>query len=170
MLSILDYGARAQERFGRNTDKLANGGTYTQTYAVSSSDIEAKASDMTLDLGKYGLEYKGSTVVYLSEITLRHYYKIIDADKFAQYSAGVTMNGKTVEYGSRDGMIYFDAAGIEAYNTGVLQKLKIGTTTYEYSVLDFLKKLFDTDNQSAVELGKANYRYYVAAQDYFNVN
>ena len=50
------------------------------------------------------------------------------------------------------------------------QHLKIGTTTYEYSVLDFLKKLFDTDNQSAVELGKANYRYYVAAQDYFNVN
>ena len=165
-LAMLDYGARAQIRFDRDTDNLANGGEYT--YNNSELTWDSNASDMTANLENYGLTYVGSTVIYLSKTALRHYYKIIDANLFAQYAEGVTMDGSPIEYGERNGMIYFEVPEVLTYELDVQHALKIGENTYNYSVTDYLSKLVETSsNETAIELAKATYRYHLKAKELF---
>ena len=170
--TMLDYGARAQIRFDRNTDVLANGGTYfydDTTSPVNAEEIDAPSSDMRLNLSDYGLSYVGSTIVYLSATTLRHYYKIEDSETFGAYSDSIYLDGVKAEYSSRDGMIYFEFTNIEAFNLDKQHTITIGSTSYSYSALSYIKKLISSSNpESYIELGKATVRYHNAAKSYFN--
>ena len=74
---MLDYGARAQLRFDRNTELLANGGEYVYNGHVDSDEI-------------------ASTVVFLTKTSIRHYYKITDAEKFNAVKDNITFDGEKV--------------------------------------------------------------------------
>ena len=163
--SMLDYGTRAQVRFDRDTENLANGGNYFFNNEVS---IDSNASDMTANLDKYGLTYVGSTVIYLSKTALRHYYKVTDPTLFAKVSESITMDGSPIQYGERGGMIYFEVPEIAAYELDVQHTLTIGTNSYSYSATDYFSKLVaSTQNDNAKELAKAAYRYNLKAKAYF---
>ena len=167
--AMLDYGTRAQIAFDRTQSGLANGGTYYQTYNVNASDISGVEDDMREKLSDYGLEYVGSTIVYLTKSTLRHYYKVSDADTFNNYKDSITMDGAAVSFSKNGEMIYCDVKNIGAYELDTVHTLKIGDTDYDYSVLTYLKKSIASDKTSdnTKELCKATYRYYVAAKAYF---
>ena len=163
--SMLDYGTRAQIRFDRDTENLANGGNYFFNNGVS---IDSNASDMTANLDKYGLTYVGSTVIYLSKTALRHCYKVTDPTLFAKVSESITMDGSPIQYGERGGMIYFEVPEIAAYELDVQHTLTIGTNSYSYSATDYFSKLVaSTQNDNAKELAKAAYRYNLKAKAYF---
>ena len=104
--TMLDYGAKAQLRFDRDINNPANGGTDFYTDPVT---IVNHSDDMTAELEKCGLSYVGSSVIYLSQTTLRHYYRITEPDRFTQeVRDGITFDGMAAAYGERNGMIYFD--------------------------------------------------------------
>ncbi|WP_405345994.1 hypothetical protein, partial [Ruminococcus sp.] len=88
--AMLDYGSKAQLTFDRNTDALANGGTDYFTDTVNASDIASTMSNMTENLSSYGLEYTGTTIVYLTETSIRHYYTITDQDTFDLVKDNIT--------------------------------------------------------------------------------
>lgn len=167
--AMLDYGTRAQIAFDRTQPGLANGGTYYLTYNVNASDISGVEDDMREKLSDYGLEYVGSTIVYLTKSTLRHYYKVSDADTFNNYKESITMDGAAVSFSKNGDMIYCDVKNIGAYELDTVHTLKIGDTDYDYSVLTYLKKSIASEKTSdnTKELCKATYRYYVAAKAYF---
>ena len=162
---MLDYGTRAQLRFDRNTNALANGNDW---YKETDVKLNETIDDMTADLSDYGLTYVGSTVIYLSKMTLRHYYTVSESETFSQYADSVTMDGAAAQYGERDGMIFFEKTNIAAADLDTHYQLKIGSNEYNYSVLNYVQKLLSSSqNEAAKELGKATVRYNEAANSYF---
>ena len=168
--TMLDYGAKAQLRFERNTDYLANDGEDFFSDEVTLTD---QSSDMNEHLGDVGLEYMGTSVVYLSGTTLRHYYKIVDPDKFTdQVKNSVTFNGEAVKYGEKDGLIYFDKKNIAAPELDVQYVISIGGHGYHYSALDYSALSYNADEKPysesiAKQLAASVYRYNQAANVYF---
>ena len=95
--TMLDYGAKAQKHFDRDKNNPANGGVDFYTDPVTIAD---NSCVMTAELEKCGLTYVGSSVIYLSQTTLRHYYRITEPDKFTrQVRDGITFDGKAASYG-----------------------------------------------------------------------
>ena len=169
VLTMLDYGSRAQLAFDRDTGHLADGGISMFMNDVTADLIDSKASDMTEDLDEYGLEYVGSTVVYLSQTTLRHYYTVTDRTLFNAVKDEITLNGEKAVYKTKSGQIFFELKNISAKNLSTQYVLKIGDTEYRYSVLDYVKAGLDSTGASRLtkELVAATYRYNRAATAYF---
>ena len=170
--AMFDYGTRAQERFEVDQDTLVNGGEYTFTDAVTPDMIPVTKGDMEKNLSDYGLKYKGSSVVLLTNITIRHYYQIEDQTKFDAVKDSVTFNGSPVTYTVKDGEIYFELENISARNLDKVYTLNIGGTEYTYSVFDYarsvLSKTGSDANVKTQELVTAMYHYNQKAKAYFS--
>lgn len=167
--TMLDYGAKAQMQFNRDTDNLVNEGLDYKTPKVTADMITTSPTDMTGGLDAYGLEYKGSTIVYLTKTSIRHYYKITDSEKFNEVKNGITFNGKPVEPVEKNGQIFFELQDVPAEQLDIQFALHIGTDDYSYAVLDYV---YDCLNASGVpyttkQLVYATYWYNQAAKAYF---
>lgn len=166
--AMLDYGTRAQIKFNCDADHPANGGNYTFTEPVNPAGITSTMSDMTANLSNYGLEYTGSTVVLLTETSIRHYYKIIDSDKFEAVKDNITFNEAKVGYTVKGGEIYFELKNISAPDIDTPYTLHIGDNDYHYAVTDYIKSyLTNGKNNETKALAAAMYYYNQAANDYF---
>ncbi len=124
---------------------------------------------MKAGLESWGLEYKGSSIVYLSETSIRHYYDVINRDLFNAVKDNIEFSGEKVGYTDKDGLIYFELKNISAADLDKLYTLKIGENMYEYSVLDYVKACMNSDSVSTdmKALAKATYYYNQAAKNYF---
>ena len=169
VLAMLDYGARAQLRFDRNTELLANGGEYVYNGHVDSDEIASAASDMTENLSEYGLTYTGSTVVFLTKTSIRHYYKITDAEKFNAVKDNITFDGEKVSYTKKGKEIYFEKNDVAAANLDKPYVLCIGDNEYQYAVTDYMKKALENPDTNPLtrDLLDATYYYNIAADAYF---
>ena len=176
--SMLDYGAKAQIQFGREENNLADkkfvtddqdSPYYYNPANADLSNISTGAGDMKAGLESWGLEYKGSSIVYLSETSIRHYYDVINRDLFNAVKDNIEFSGEKVGYTDKDGLIYFELKNISAADLDKLYTLKIGENMYEYSVLDYVKACMNSDSVSTdmKALAKATYYYNQAAKNYF---
>ena len=148
---------------------MANGGTDFYTDADDPFTVTTTPSDMTAGLEQYGLTHNGTSVIFLTETTLRHYYKITDPELFNSVKDSVKINGKAAAYGEANNEIYYDIPNIAAKNLDVQQVLTIGNTDYKYSVMDYANRLIEkSSNNKAKELARAAYRYNQAAKAYFS--
>lgn len=169
---MLDYGAKAQAVFNIIPNDLANKDVTDYTMSnVTASDVQAAinaepansgktASDMALGTSDYGLEYEKSTVVYLTKSTLRHYYSISDQGKYDKVKA--QFNERKLPY------VYIEYSDIAAADLDKLQTFTIGTRTYYYSALDYVKNVLGSKSPDAnKKLAMAMYWYNQAANAYF---
>ena len=174
--TMLDYGAKAQEQFGVNTDNLANFGIDYTMKNVDAADVPTnKDSFGGTDFSAYGLKYYGTTVVYLSETTIRHYFTVTDADKFAAIKDSVTFDKvgandpKAAVYGEKNNLVYFGYTDIGAADLDTAYALNIGELSLKFTALDY-SKLVLASNMSDNEknLAMATYWYNMAANTYFD--
>lgn len=167
--AMLDYGAKAQIRFDRKTDDLANKDVEGYSMVTIDKDtIPTKKDDMTAGLADLGLEYYGTSIVYLSETTIRHYYTIKDRSKLADVIAAAEDSGFV--YSERSGFACFDKKNISARNLSTAYSIKLSSSnSYRYSVLDYSKLVL---TGSTVErernLAMATYWYNQYAHAYFD--
>ena len=172
VVKMLDYGAKSQLKFDTNLDSLANANLTSYTMeSIEVSEMVSKtnsntAPDMVKNLSNYGLSYEGTSLLYLSDTTLRHYYKIVDNTKFNAVKD--SLNYKT----KNDDMIYFDFANIAPNKLGEKKILTIGSNEYSFSALDYLQTVLSVYNNHEgltpkdADLAIATYHYYCAAYVY----
>jgi hypothetical protein len=171
--TMLYYGARAQVKFDRDKENLADSGIGYNPAPVTAETIgDTDADEMGENLQEYGLEYTGSTVVYLSETTLRHYYKIVDQAKFDQVKDNITFGGnEPIGYTKKNGQIFFEKKNIAAADLDTMYTITIGNSAYQFSVLDYVKACLveaSTVSDDMKTLAAATYLYNQAANAYFN--
>ena len=165
--TMLSFGARAQEQFGVNTDDPADKDTGYTPAVVDADSIQVTDTDMTENLSSYGLTYAGSTLLCLTEASIRHYYKITDQNAFD--ANRVTINGSPVEYTEKNGEIYYEIKGIPAADLDTDYTLKIGTDEYAYSVMNYVKRALASDkaDDQVKAIATSLYHYNQAADVYF---
>jgi len=174
--TMLDYGAKAQEQFGVNTDNLANFGIDYTMENVDADDVPTnKDSFSGTDFSEYGLKYYGTTVVYLSETTIRHYFTVTDADKFAAIKDSVTFDKvgandpKAAVYGEKNNLVYFGYTDIGAADLDTAYALNIGELSLKFTALDYSKLVLGSNmSETEKNLAMATYWYGMAAKTYFD--
>lgn len=172
--TMLDYGTKAQVVFDRDIEHLANEGTdyfNDESYPISTDMITVTEENMDMDLSAYGLRYKGSTVVYLSETSIRHYYYVDDWDSFNKIKDSITFDGVAVTYTEKDDAIYFEKKGVSASNLDTPYTMTFKDKSCKYAVNDYIKHCLESDKVSdnTKALVRATYRYNVAANAFFEV-
>lgn len=174
---MLNYGAKAQIVFDRLDAPLANVDVknYTPDSGVTETSFDAAVSAEAKNAGKeksnmrsgtsdFGLTYRGSSVVFLTKTSLRHYYTI---NNQASYATTYTANSESKTFAEKDPFIYSEFTDIPAKELDVLQEMTVGSHTYYFSVLDYAKAMFKDGNQDEHNLGLATYLYNRAANAYF---
>ncbi len=174
--TMLDYGAKAQNKFKVNTDKLANEGIDYTMQPITASAIPSQMDNFQkANLAQYGLKYYGTSIVFLSKSTLRHYFQVTNADKFNEIKDSITFDEKDAtapkqaKIGEKSGLVYFDMVNISADNIGTPYALTIGNTSLKYAVLDYLRTMIASKSFSKTDkdLATATYWYNQAANTFF---
>ncbi|MBQ3329794.1 MAG: leucine-rich repeat domain-containing protein [Ruminococcus sp.] len=170
---MLDYGAKAQAAFGVMTDDLANKNfsSLGVSYQMQNVTIEmmdkatAPKSDMRAGVNDLGLTYVGSSVVFLSKSSLRHYYTIADQDTFDTVKSTV---GSNFIYHEKDHGIYYEHADIPASKLDETQVFTIGGKTYGFSVLNYCRSVLNSNvPREDKNLAGATYWYNASAKSFF---
>ena len=173
--AMLDFGTKAQTVFGIATNSPANAGVdysmadvsaETIETAISAANGEQSQSDMKEGTADFYSEYKGSTIMFLTKTTLRHYYIASDQELFntkRSSAVGFTFNDSKAPY------MMFEKSNIPAKELDTLQEFTIDGKTYNYSVLDYSKNVLRNPNadQANKNLAKATYWYNYYANLYF---
>lgn len=170
---MLDYGAKAQAAFGVMTDDLANknfsslGVNYRmQNVTIEMMDAATDPkSDMRAGVSDLGLTYVGSSVVFLSKSSLRHYYTIDDQDTFNSVKDSV---GSNFTYHEKEPGIYFEHTDIPASKLDETQEFTIGGKTYGFSVLNYCRSVLNSSvPREDKNLAGATYWYNASANSFF---
>ena len=169
VLNMLSFGSRAQTAFEVNLDTLADKDSGYTPEVVRAEDIDVADADMTDGLDNYGLSYAGSTLVCLTETTIRHYYRVTDQSKFDAVSNNIFIEGKSASAVEKNGSIYFEINNIPAADLDKDYTLKIGSNEYKYSALNYIKTALPSDKveDDVKNLIQVLYLYNLAANAFF---
>ena len=176
---LLNYGSRAQVYFNYNYDNndenLAN---YVLSPLLMDTYEEVEASDLAQytysEAGTMkNMTYFGTTLSFLSEITMRHYFKLSSGDiKNHTFKIGNTT--LTPQFDSAHNAYYVDITGISAKDLDTEYALTVdGTYTLTYSALDYCNAVVTAEKTATSEkvkiksknLVKALYKYWQAAEN-----
>ena len=169
ILNMLSFGSRAQTAFAVNLDTLADKDSGYTPEPVRAEDIPVTDANMTEGLDNYGLSYVGSTLVCLTETTIRHYYKVTDQNKFDAVKNNIFIEGKPASAVEKNGSIYFEINNIPAADLDRDYTLKIGNNEYQYSAFNYIKTALPSNKveDNVKKLIQVLYRYNQAANAFF---
>jgi hypothetical protein len=123
-------------------------------------------STMTTNTDKFGCQYVGSTVVFLTKTSLRHYYTV---DNQTDYNNNKNSTGIFVLHEEKAPYMYFELSDIPAKEMDELQLFSIANQKYYYSALDYSKNILRNSNADTAtkNLAKATYWYNYYANIYY---
>ena len=174
MICMLDYGAKAQLAFDRKTGDLANNifSTYGVTYSMETLTAEQIGeyteanTPMKTSGSSVGLKFSGSSVVYLSKTSIRHYYTVTDSSLFTEEVINADHGGFT--YHTKDHGLYFELSDIPASKLDEPQVFRLGGEDYSFSALNYSQMVLDSSlPQADKDLAIATVWYNQAAKRYF---
>ena len=181
---MLNYGAKSQVVFDRveQSSPPANSGIngYEMSYDFGQGKTFAEAvnaavaaeadnngntkTDMSEGTDAFGLNYLGSSQVFLTTSTLRHYYTV--SNQAAYDSAKNNNPGLFVE--SKPPFVFVDFTVIPSDKLDLLKEFTVAGHTYRFSVLDYAAAMYNAGDENERALAVATYWYNHAANEFFS--
>jgi len=171
--TMLDYGAKAQDAFGRTDVAYANAGINYTMQSVTGDMINSAiydangryADDMSVKSGNIGAYAYTPSLIFLSGCTLRQYFIGFIGQGLNGNFDGTKSAGEYTAY-------YVDKTNIAAAELDTLQEFNVGGVTFSYSALDYVRAIVCNYDESdpGYKLAAATYWYNQAANAYFANN
>ena len=170
--AMLNYGAQAQIVFKDDladaSVELANSYVGENDYeSVTADDIAAKINDSASDMSKVasdlGAKYYGSSLVYLSECSLRVYFTP------TTYPGTIPNSDKYINKNNSNYYYYVEVKDIPAPELDDQQEFDVGGYKFYMSALDYAKLVVGSNlSDDQKNLAKALFIYNQAANYYFD--
>lgn len=167
---MLDYGAKAQVVFNINTDDLANNIIHNYEMdavtkdmclqAVQEANDGMQADDLNAVAAANDAEYYSTSLVYLSQCTLRIYFTF---NEYPEATAKDDLNRSKAPF------YYIEKANIPAAKLDKLQEFTVGVGPFYYSALDYAGAMIASEkaSENSKNLAMALYWYNQAANEFF---
>lgn len=143
--AMLDYGTKAQLYFDYKTDALANAGYEIETQTAISKEVPKVTASGSLS----GISYYGSTMVFRSQIAIRHYFTAengIDGYRF-------TVNGATYPVKEKGGLYYIEVSDINPHQMDAEMAVSVtdstGSLSFNYSPMAYIIRMYNKESSSA---------------------
>ncbi|MBR0445737.1 MAG: hypothetical protein IIX23_00415 [Oscillospiraceae bacterium] len=143
--AMLDYGTKAQLYFDYKTDALANAGYEIETQTAISTEVPKVTASGSLS----GISYYGSTMVFRSQIAIRHYFAAengIDGYSF-------TVNGETYPVKEKGGLYYIEVSDINPHQMDAEMAVSVtddtGSLSFNYSPMAYIIRMYNKESSSA---------------------
>ena len=172
---LLNYGAAAQVYFKYNYDNndenLANyalSPIYLHDYDEDVADSELAGYTYSQSGKLSGLTYSGSTLSFLSDITIKHYFSLSETDSIDAHKFVVNGTETTPVYDETQKMYYVSVSGISAKNFDTDYTVTIDSSyTLKYCALDYCNAVVKSSSTktSLKYLTKALYKFWEAAEN-----
>jgi len=176
-VTMLNFGAACQNQFAYDTDNLANKylGNAQDLSILTQEEINGITANIpdkadinsTSKLSEIGLAYKGFTLFVQSKTTLRFYFEIVDAQKYAGNEGKLHLGttGQETAYGTKYVYVEWTNIGTPALNETEMLYGN-GEELGEFSALSYVKAALTggTTDNSLPSTVSALYRFHKAAQ------
>ena len=170
--ALLIYGGCAQRQFNSENVAADQGITNNDSKASAISDMFAQESSSgrmaTISSTDEGIRYYGSTLFFLSDNTLRHYFYI--SGDVSDYTFEFGGESKTPTRITGTNFYYIQIAGLApadfhtAYNVTV-KASGSSVISFEYSAITYLAKIYDNPTSATMQALAYATAYYVASCD-----
>ena len=162
--AMLIYGAKSQLQFEYHLEDLADQGlsyTLTEVGTLGQNSFPAGFAEAC------GIQYYGSSLILTSKTTYRLYFTVTDQAKLDALT--VKYGAKTLTYGVRDSLIYFDIADIPAVRVFNDHTLSFGSLTVTANAGSYARQVLASTNETLKDTVKSLYAYSQAAKTFFGV-
>ena len=165
--AMRDYGSFSQAEFGYDVASRAE--ILGDISVVTLETVEAYKPTASIS-DDLGIRYYGSSLVLLTRTSLRFYFQVATGD-LSDYS--FTLDGKAATPVKNGSYVYVELADIGANELNRSHTVTVtdgsNTTTATSSALGYVYTTLQTQTkQTLVDLVRAVYLYYTAADDYFS--
>ena len=170
-LELLNYGAWAQKYFNYNIENLANEGYEVDhpKNAIRTTDIPQVTAEDNLQ----GIDFYGTTVVFLSNAAVRFYFKAPNGVKNYTFK----VDKKEYQPRAKSGLYFIEipninpqdmsnALSVTVTDNNSTNELSFSYTPTWFFIRSYDKAKSDTEKETYAELMKAAYSYYVEAKAY----
>ena len=161
--AMLNYGAAAQVIFNYNVENLANACLSEADKVLP--DVDASAFARSKTGAEPGISVKSATLILESEVIIRVTFQLEEGYDISDYT--FTINGEKVEPKQTAEGYCVETAGIAAKNLEQMYTFQVGGLTANYGALSYVNSKLSSSNPDMVNMVKALYAYYAAAEAYF---
>jgi DNA-directed RNA polymerase subunit RPC12/RpoP len=160
--AMLNYAAAAQTYFNYNTDNLANASLNEADKVLP--EVDASAYALSVEGSESGLKPSSATLMLESEVKIRIYFAAQGGASIDDYT--YTIDGKEVpiQYNEKNGRYYIESDGIAAKELDNMHVFCGGNITVNYGALSYVNSKLTSKDPKEVNLVKALYAYYAAAE------
>jgi uncharacterized repeat protein (TIGR02543 family) len=161
--AMLNYGAACQILFNYKTDNLANALMSAEDQVLA--DVDASEYAYTITGSEEGIKLTSATILLESNTTLRVYYTLTgdkSIDEFTFYVDGEEV--KPIQKGDR---YYVEIRNIYVKHMDEMHEFTVGGVTLNYGVLSYVNSMDLSSNEASVNVARALYAYWSAAEAFF---
>ena len=174
LLAMAYYGTSSQEYFRYRTynnpyDLLDTGTLWfnpVENYREKSIEgITADAANMTIRniaSDSLGLKYYGASIQCTSQMKMRFYFEVTDADAFNAISGTASFKGVSLKFVNKkvsgQDLVYIETQGLAPGDLETVFEISIGGNVYKYDFKDYIERVGSVDSRF-VDTAKYVYAY-----------
>ena len=159
--ALLNYAAAAQISLGYNVENLANA-ELDDADKVLPDGIDVSGYKSAVTGSETGIKAKSATLMLESEVSVRVYFTLEEGYSIDDFA--FTIDGKVVQPQKNNTGWFIETDGIAAKNLDQMMEFSVGGLTVTYGPMSYVNSKLGVSNEDTVNLARALYAYWQAAE------